>query len=203
VLPGPPNTTGVPTLVVRDRIRRQAPNDWRATESGALPAIRAEHGSQRHDERSSSSGRPQTRPRRFGSSATRCPRPIRRWPSTCRRWSRRWRSHFCRAVSGRCCLEYPAGLDCCSRWSVLYARWPLPLAAAPPRSASVRALGATGAAVIRVVLGDWAWLVLTGICVGLSGGLVHHAPAGAVSRRWAERHRPGQLRRERRSCSRR
>ena len=32
-----------------------------------------------------------------------------------------------------------------------------------------RALGASGAAVIRLVLGDWAWLVLTGIGVGLAG----------------------------------
>lgn len=32
-----------------------------------------------------------------------------------------------------------------------------------------RALGATGSDVIRLVLGDWSWLVLTGIATGLSG----------------------------------
>ena len=32
-----------------------------------------------------------------------------------------------------------------------------------------RALGASGASVIRLVLGDWAWLVLTGIAAGLVG----------------------------------
>ena len=32
-----------------------------------------------------------------------------------------------------------------------------------------RALGATGSDVIRLVLGDWSWLVLTGIGIGLSG----------------------------------
>jgi ABC-type antimicrobial peptide transport system permease subunit len=31
-----------------------------------------------------------------------------------------------------------------------------------------RALGATGASVIGLVLGDWAWLVLTGIATGLA-----------------------------------
>jgi predicted permease len=32
-----------------------------------------------------------------------------------------------------------------------------------------RALGASGASVMRLVLGDWAWLVLTGIATGLAG----------------------------------
>ena len=168
ILPGPPNTTGIPTLVVgvvsdgkhrtigeAQKAALYSPYAQNMGRAGAMTQLLVRTST---DAGNGASARPRRAGRARSVAGGRCADDESALAFA-----------FLPSRVGAMLLGLSGALGLSLALVGLYAAVSFAVSRRTAEIGIRRALGATGGAVIRLVLGDWAWLVLTGIAMGLAG----------------------------------